>query len=172
MSLSLESSEAPTSAAKRYTAGVFNIETRRLSLSPVKPEDGLDISPSSISLTLRNEDNQFIGNLTLSEDTAAPILAQILAKILVQKRFGPTLSLNLTPQFQNQGYGLEALEALIATIRRHSLYKCLHASHGANNKTAARLLIKAGFLYTGQKSSASDLDEDSQKPVLHMVRLI
>ncbi|MFT3996330.1 MAG: GNAT family N-acetyltransferase [Asticcacaulis sp.] len=87
-------------------------------------------------------------------------------------QFGPSLGICIAPEHQGQGYGTEAVEGLIGYAERFGGHRVLHAAHFADNAASARLLARAGFLYTGRKTQETSKAREGTHEALHMIRLL
>ncbi|MEM9964259.1 MAG: GNAT family N-acetyltransferase [Asticcacaulis sp.] len=111
---------------------------------------------------VRTEDDRLIGVVSLARYATGQGNLHM---------FGPTLGVSIAPEFQGMGYGTEAVKALVAQIARYGGHRILHAAHVADNEAASRVLVKAGFLYTGRRTIESDAASGDHE-VLHMIRLL
>lgn len=87
-------------------------------------------------------------------------------------QFGPSVGMSIAPAFQAQGYGLEALEAVIGYAQRIGGHKIIHAAHFTDNAASAKMLVKADFLYTGRRTLESSRARLGRDEVCHMIRLL
>jgi|GEM_PF-977668 len=87
-------------------------------------------------------------------------------------QFGPSAGISIAPAYQGQGYGLEALEGLIGYAQRFGGHRVIHAAHFADNAASARMLARAGFLYTGRRTQETSKARDGHHEALHMIRLL
>jgi RimJ/RimL family protein N-acetyltransferase len=87
-------------------------------------------------------------------------------------QFGPSVGICIAPEYQGQGYGVEALEGLIGYAERFGGHRVLHAAHFADNAASARMLVRAGFLYTGRRTPETSLARQGTHEALHMIRLL
>lgn len=87
-------------------------------------------------------------------------------------QFGPSVGICLAPEYQGQGYGVEALEGLIGYAERFGGHRVLHAAHFADNDASSRMLARAGFLYTGRRTPETSKAREGAHEALHMIRLL
>lgn len=87
-------------------------------------------------------------------------------------QFGPSVGISIAPEHQGRGYGQEALEGLIGYAERFGGHRLIHAAHFADNTASARMLARAGFLYTGRRTQETSKARDGAYEALHMIRLL
>jgi len=86
--------------------------------------------------------------------------------------FGPNLSVFIAPQWQGEGYAIEATDGLLRWCKKRRLHRIIHAAHFADNEASASALIMADFLYTGRKSMETSLAREGEHLALHMIRIL
>jgi RimJ/RimL family protein N-acetyltransferase len=86
--------------------------------------------------------------------------------------FGPNLSVFIAPQWQGQGYAIEATDGLLRWCKKRKLHRIIHAAHFADNEPSASALITADFLYTGRKTMETSLAREGEHLALHMIRIL
>src|ERR1700761_5832950 len=149
-----------------------SIETERLSLTPLRASD-LDAiiavygDPQSARMThaiphplTREDAEKLLGKMMATDRTHWAIRLedeQLVGVISLKKThcgkpagldcFGPNLSVFLAPAHQGQGYGVEAIDALLRWCKKRRLHKVVHAAHFADNEASGHALIAADFLY-------------------------
>lgn len=162
------------------------VKTPRLSLMALRREDSHDLmqvfSDKRLMPLSESEARAYIERARQHAGTRLPIFGvhasedRLIGVVSLGRSsggqgrlhmFGPTLGVSIAPEFQGRGYGTEAVGALINHAARHGGYRVLHAMHVSDNTVASRLLVRAGFLYTGRRTLESDGQE-----ALHMIRLL
>ena len=73
--------------------------------------------------------------------------------------------------FWGRGYATEALEATLSWARRDWRRNVVWAGHFADNRASAAVLVKAGFLYTGEVEQRDCLARGEKVPTRMMVWL-
>ncbi len=86
--------------------------------------------------------------------------------------FGPNLSVFVAPRHRGHGYAVEAIDGLLAYVKRRRLHRVVHAAHFADNAASARVLAVADFLYTGRRTMETSLAREGEHLALHMVRIL
>ena len=86
--------------------------------------------------------------------------------------FGPNLSVFIAPAHQGHGYAVEAIDGLLAYVKRRRLHRVIHAAHFADNEASARVLITADFLYTGRRTMETSQARAGEHPAVHMIRIL
>ena len=113
---------------------------------------------------IRLEDEQLVGVISLKKTTCG--------KPAGLDCFGPNLSVFLAPAHQGQGYGVEAIDALLRWCKKRRLHKVVHAAHFADNEGSGRALIAADFLYTGRRTMETSMARQGEHQALHMIRIL
>ena len=113
---------------------------------------------------IRLEDEQLVGVISLKKTTCG--------KPAGLDCFGPNLSVFLAPAHQGQGYGVEAIDALLRWCKKRRLHKVVHAAHFADNEGSGRALIAADFLYTGRRTMETSMARQGEHLALHMIRIL
>lgn len=192
----------PRNDIDRPTAGAvppeqISIETTRLSLTPLKPDD-LDALMATFSDRNSARMTHAIPH-PLGREDAERLLADMCAAKLSywvvrlddeqmvglisltrqacgkgpgMHSFGPNLSVFIAPAFQGQGYALEAVDGLLRWVEKRKIHRVIHAAHFADNEASARLLTSADFLYTGRRTMETSLARDGEHLALHMIRIL
>jgi len=174
-----------------------SIETDRLSLTPLRVSD-LDAlmavygEPQSARMThaiphpLTREDAERLLSKMMATDRvhwAIRVEDELLIGVISLKTsqcgkpagldcFGPNLSVFIAPVHQGQGYGVEAIDALLRWCKKRRLHRVIHAAHFADNEASARALIAADFLYTGRRTMETSMARDGEHLALHMIRIL
>ena len=189
--------EAHRAAIGPHKPDQISVETTRLSLTALKPSDldavmavfadrnsarmthaiphPLDRSEAERLLAdmaatpfthwaIRLDDEQLIGIISLTK-SACGTTGGIHS-------FGPNLSVFIAPQWQGQGYAIEATDGLLRWVKKRKLHRIIHAAHFADNEPSASALIKADFLYTGRKTMETSLAREGEHLALHMIRIL
>ena len=86
--------------------------------------------------------------------------------------FGPNLSVFIAPGHQGHGYAVEAIDGLLAYVKRRRLHRIVHAAHFADNEASARVLISADFLYTGRRTMETSQARTGEHAAVHMIRIL
>ncbi|MEI9903122.1 MAG: GNAT family N-acetyltransferase [Asticcacaulis sp.] len=86
--------------------------------------------------------------------------------------FGPNLSVFVASGHQGHGYAVEAIDGLLAYVKRKRLHRIVHAAHFADNAAAARVLVTADFLYTGRRTMETSLAREGEHEAWHMIRIL
>ena len=184
----------PRPARKRETP---SIETPRLSLTPLKSADldaftAVFADRNAARMThavphplTREEAEKLLTRMMATVRTHWAIRLddeQLIGVISLKKSacgqpdglhcFGPNLSLFIAPPFQGQGYGTEAIDALLRWCKKHRAHRIVHAAHFADNDASARPLIAADFLYTGRRTMETSMARDGEHQALHMIRIL
>lgn len=129
------------------------VEKARLNSSPRLPVFGI-----------RTPDDNLIGVVSLDRETCGQAGGLHL--------FGPSVGIIMAPAHQGHGYGAEAIEGLTGYAQRFGGHRVLHAAHFADNAPSARMLAKAGFLYTGRRTLETSKAREGTHEALHMIRLL
>ncbi|MDC7682691.1 GNAT family N-acetyltransferase [Asticcacaulis sp. BYS171W] len=124
----------------------------------------MNSSPRLPVFAVRDEQENLIGITSLDRTTCGQTGGLHL--------FGPSVGICIAPEFQGHGYGLEALEGLIGYAERFGGHRVLHAAHFADNDPSARMLARAGFLYTGRRTLEISRAREGQHEAVHMIRLL
>ena len=72
----------------------------------------------------------------------------------------PQLGYWLGRPFWNRGYATEAVEAVMGWVKGDWRRQVVWAGHFADNRASGEVLVKAGFLYTGDVEMAPSLGRD------------
>ena len=146
----------------------FNIETKRLKLRPISLKDAEFI----IDLTNSKGWLNFIGNRNIStKEDAVNYIQKIINNANFyytvfelkesQKAIGivtflkredeqfPDIGFALLPEFQKNGYTLEASKSYLEKIASLQIHQNIIAFTMPNNQRAIKLLHKLGFHHTG-----------------------
>ncbi len=86
-------------------------------------------------------------------------------------RLGPEIGYWIGRPFWGSGYASEALEAALRYADREWRKKLVEAGHFADNPASGRVLVKAGFLYTGVVEELFSLARGEKAPSRRMLRL-
>lgn len=86
--------------------------------------------------------------------------------------FGPNLSVFIAPRHRGRGYAVEAIDGLLADVKRKRLHRIIHAAHFADNAASARVLVATDFLYTGRRTMETSLARRGEHQALHMIRIL
>ncbi len=86
--------------------------------------------------------------------------------------FGPNLSVFVAPRHRGHGYAVEAIDGLLAYVKRRRLHRVVHAAHFADNDASARVLVMADFLYTGRRTMETSRARDGEHEAWHMIRIL
>lgn len=113
---------------------------------------------------IRLEDEQLIGVISLTKSACG--------RVAGLHSFGPNLSVFIAPDWQNRGYGAEAIDGLLRWVKRRRLHAVIHAAHFADNEASAQALIATDFLYTGRRSFETSLARTGEHLALHMIRIL
>ena len=174
-----------------------SIETDRLSLTPLRASD-LDAfvavygDPQSARMThaiphplTREDAEKLLARMMATEKTHWAIRLddeRLIGVISLKKTqcgkpaglhcFGPNLSVFIAPAFQNNGYGVEAIDGLLKWCKKRRLHRIVHAAHFADNEASGRALIAADFLYTGRRTMETSMARDGEHLALHMIRIL
>jgi len=184
----------PSAHTRRPTP---SIETERLSLTPLRASDleafiAVYGDPQSARMThaiphpltpeaaekllskmmatekthwaIRLEDERLIGVISLKKTPCG--------KPAGLDCFGPNLSVFVAPAYQNHGYGVEAIDALLKWCKKRRLHKIVHAAHFADNEASGRALVAADFLYTGRRTMETSMAREGEHLALHMIRIL
>ena len=175
----------------------ISIETTRLSLTPLKPDD-LDAlmavfsDKNSARMThaiphpLPREDAEKLLNdmcaakltywaIRLEDEQMVGVISltrQACGKGPGIHSFGPNLSVFIAPAFQGKGYALEAIDGLLRWVKKRKLHRVIHAAHFADNEASANLLTQADFLYTGRRTMETSQAREGEHLALHMIRIL
>ena len=84
---------------------------------------------------------------------------------------GPEIGYWIGRPFWGSGYASEALDAALRYADREWRKKLVVAGHFADNPASGRVLVKAGFLYTGVVEPKFSLARGADVPLRRMIRL-
>jgi len=122
----------------------------------------------------------FIDNVRVSDPDVDPTFAVdlpgegligALGFRMAGATLGPEVGYWLGKPYWGRGYATEALRRAMGWAREDWRVRCVVAGHFADNPASGAVLIKSGFLYTGETPLTFSLARDADVPCRRMVWL-